>query len=70
MTLHALPVIALQTQFGRWLLLRGILLLGVLPMLRPWRTGITLATVMAAIRINSRSVVVKSQHSRMPAIED
>src|ERR1700692_4773288 len=51
LTLHALPVVALQTQFGRWLVLRFIVLLGVLSMLRPWRTAITIATVMAAIAL-------------------
>ena len=51
LTLHALPVIALQTQFGRWLLLRCIVLLVVLPMLRPWRMGIIIAVVMAAIAL-------------------
>jgi putative copper export protein/mono/diheme cytochrome c family protein len=30
MTLHALPVVALQTQFGRWVLLRLVLLIAVL----------------------------------------
>jgi hypothetical protein len=35
MTLQALPVVALRTQFGQWLLLRGALLLAVLPLLRP-----------------------------------
>ena len=51
LTLHALPVIALQTQFGRWLLLRCIVLLVVLPLLRPWRKGIIIAVVMAAIAL-------------------
>ena len=39
MTLQALPVVALRTQFGQWLLVRGVLLLAVLPLLRPWRAG-------------------------------
>ena len=51
LTLHALPVIALQTQFGRWLLLRCIVLLMVLPLLRPWRMGIIIAIMMAAIAL-------------------
>ena len=32
MTLQALPVVALRTQFGQWLLVRGVLLLAVLPL--------------------------------------
>ena len=51
LTLHALPVIALQTQFGRWLLLRCIVLLVVLPLLRPWRMGIIIAVMMAGIAL-------------------
>ena len=51
LTLHALPVVALHTQFGRWLLLRCIVLLVVLPLLRPWRMGIITAVVMAAIAL-------------------
>ena len=39
MTFHALPVVALRTQFGQWLLVRAVLLLAVLPLLRPWRAG-------------------------------
>ena len=34
MTLHAVPVVALQTQFGQWVLLRLVLLIAVLPLLR------------------------------------
>ena len=51
LTLQALPVVALHTQFGRWLLLRCIVLVVVVPMLRPSRTGIILAAVMAAIAL-------------------
>ncbi|HME27054.1 MAG TPA: CopD family protein [Acetobacteraceae bacterium] len=50
-TLHALPVVALRTQFGQWLLVRGVLLLTVLPLLRPWRAGNAVATVLAAIAL-------------------
>ena len=50
-TLHALPVIALRTQFGRWLLLRCSVLLVVAPLLGSWRKGIPLAVVMAAIAL-------------------
>ena len=40
MTLHALPVVALRTQYWAWsALVRGVLLLTVLPLLRPWRAG-------------------------------
>jgi putative copper export protein/mono/diheme cytochrome c family protein len=48
MTLHAVPVVALQTQFGQWLLGRGVLLLVVLPLLGRWRTGTAIAAVLAA----------------------
>jgi len=57
MTLHALPVVALRTQFGHWLLFRiGLLLLllllvVVLPMLRQWRTGTAIAAALAAIAL-------------------
>jgi hypothetical protein len=44
MTLQALPVVALRTQFGQWLLVRGVLLLAVLPLLRPWRAPPQLPT--------------------------
>ncbi len=43
-TLQALPVVAWQTQFGRWLLLRGAVLVAVLPLLRP-RRGVTIVAV-------------------------
>ena len=52
MTLHALPVVALRTQYGQWLLVRGVLLLAVLPLLRPWRAGNAVATVVAAIALS------------------
>ena len=51
MTLHALPVVALRTQFGQWLLARGALLLAILLLLRPWRAGTAIATVLAAIAL-------------------
>ena len=51
MTLHAVPVVALQTQFGQWLLVRGVLLLVVLPLLGPWRVGNAIAAVLAAIAL-------------------
>jgi putative copper export protein/mono/diheme cytochrome c family protein len=51
MTLHAVPVVASRTQFGQWLLLRGILLLVVLAFLRPWRAGIAAAAVVAALAL-------------------
>ncbi len=51
MTLQALPVVALRTQFGQWLLVRGVLLLAVLPLLRPWRAGNAVATVLAAMAL-------------------
>jgi putative copper export protein len=47
-TLHAVPVVALRTQFGQWLLVRGILLLVVLPLLGPWRAWTAIAAVLAA----------------------
>ena len=50
-TLQALPVVALQTQFGQWLLVRGALLLVVLALLRPWRAGLIAAAVLAGIAL-------------------
>jgi putative copper export protein/mono/diheme cytochrome c family protein len=41
-------VVALQTQFGQWLLGRGVLLVVVLPLLGRWRTGTAIAAVVAA----------------------
>ena len=51
MTLQALPVVALRTQFGQWLLVRGVLLLAVLPLLRPWHAGNAVAAVLAAVAL-------------------
>ena len=51
MTLQALPVVALRTQFGQWLLVRGVLLLAALPLLRPWRAGNAVAAVLAAMAL-------------------
>jgi putative copper export protein/mono/diheme cytochrome c family protein len=51
MTLHAVPVVALRTQFGQWLLVRGVLLLVVLPLLGPWCGGNAIAAVLAAIAL-------------------
>jgi putative copper export protein/mono/diheme cytochrome c family protein len=51
MTLHALPVVALRTQFGQWLLVRGALLLTILLLLRPRRAMNTIAMVLAAIAL-------------------
>ncbi len=51
MTLQALPVVALRTQFGQWLLVRGVLLLAVLPMLRQWGAGNAVAAVLAAMAL-------------------
>jgi putative copper export protein/mono/diheme cytochrome c family protein len=48
MTFHALPVVASRTQFGQWLLVRGILLLLALPFLRRWRPGNVVAAIVAA----------------------
>jgi putative copper export protein/mono/diheme cytochrome c family protein len=51
MTLQALPVVALRTQFGQWLLVRGVLLLVVLFLLRPWRAGNAVAAALAAVAL-------------------
>jgi len=51
MTLQALPVVALRTQFGQWLLVRGVLLLAVTPLLRPRRAGNAGAAVLAAMAL-------------------
>jgi hypothetical protein len=51
MTLHAVPVVALRTQFGQWLLVRGVVLLVVLSLLRPWRACDAIAAVLAAIAL-------------------
>jgi putative copper export protein/mono/diheme cytochrome c family protein len=44
MTLHALPVVMLRTQFGHWLLVRGVLLLATLVAMR---RGSTIAIFLA-----------------------
>jgi putative copper export protein/mono/diheme cytochrome c family protein len=51
MTLQALPVVALRTQFGQWLLVRGVLLLTVPPLLRLRRAGNAGAAVLAAMAL-------------------
>ena len=51
MTLQALPVVALRTQFGQWLLVRAVLLLAVMPLLKPWRAGNAVAAVLAAMAL-------------------
>jgi putative copper export protein/mono/diheme cytochrome c family protein len=52
MTLRTVPVVALQTQFGRWLLFRCAVLLVLLPILRPGRAWIVMiATLLAAIAL-------------------
>ena len=48
MTFHALTVVASRTQFGRWLVVGGILLLLALPFLRRWGPGNVIAVVLAA----------------------
>jgi putative copper export protein/mono/diheme cytochrome c family protein len=50
-TLQALPVVAWQTQFGQWLLLRGVALLIVLPLLRPRRARIIIAAVLTGLAL-------------------
>lgn len=50
-TLHALTVVAWQTQFGQWLLVRGVLLLLVLPLLRASRVGNAAAAVIAGVAL-------------------
>ena len=52
MTLHALTVVASRTQFGQWVLVRGVLLVAVLPFLRPWRAGHGVAFVIAAAALS------------------
>jgi len=51
MTFHALPVVALRTQFGQWLLVRAVLLLAAMPLLGPWRSGNVVAAVLAAMAL-------------------
>jgi len=50
-TLQALPVVGWQTQFGQWLLLRGVLLLAVLPLLWPRRGAAVVAVGVAGIAL-------------------
>jgi putative copper export protein/mono/diheme cytochrome c family protein len=57
MTLHAVPVVALQTQFGQWLVGRGVLLLVVLPLLGRWRAGTALAAILAAAALALQPVL-------------
>jgi putative copper export protein/mono/diheme cytochrome c family protein len=51
MTLHALPVVALQTQFGQWLLVRFGLLAAVFAALTVRRGGLAAGTVLAGIAL-------------------
>jgi putative copper export protein/mono/diheme cytochrome c family protein len=51
MTLHALTVVALRTQFGQWLLVRGVLLLLVLPLLRIGGARNAAAAVVAGLAL-------------------
>ncbi|HEX3402335.1 MAG TPA: CopD family protein [Acetobacteraceae bacterium] len=57
MTLHALPIVALRTQFGQWLLVRSVLLVAILLLLRPWRAVNTIAMVLAAIALAVQPVL-------------
>ncbi len=50
-TLHAVTVVAWRTQFGQCLLVRGVLLLLVLPLLRPWRVGNACAVVVSGLAL-------------------
>src|SRR6516165_6907746 len=52
-TLHALPVVALKTQFGQWVLLRLALMLAVpaLPLARHWARIAAIALSGAAIAV-------------------
>jgi putative copper export protein/mono/diheme cytochrome c family protein len=49
MTLHTIPTVALETQFGHWLLFRLLLLAGALPLLRRTGSVIPLALAGAAL---------------------
>ncbi len=51
MTLHALPVVALQTQFGQWLVVRFGLLVAVFAALMVRRGGLATATVLVGIAL-------------------
>lgn len=46
-TLHALPDVALRTQYGRWFLLRCVFLIAILPLLHVRRIGTVIATAVA-----------------------
>ena len=48
MTLHAVPVVALRTQFGEWLLLRLALILVALLILRSGYVSAVIGTLLAA----------------------
>lgn len=50
-TLHALPVVGWQTGFGRWLVLRGVILLATLPLLRGWQPGLLLAVATSGVAL-------------------
>ena len=50
-TLRALPVVALQTQYGRWFLLRCVLLIAVLPLLHVRRFGTVAAIALAGVAL-------------------
>jgi putative copper export protein/mono/diheme cytochrome c family protein len=49
MTLHAVPTVALRTQFGHWLLLRMVLLVVLMPLLRYAGYAIPIAVAGAAL---------------------
>ena len=57
MTLQALPVVALRTQFGQWLLCAARSLLAALPLLRPWRAGNAGTAVLAAIALAPQPIL-------------
>ncbi|MGC1410779.1 MAG: CopD family protein [Acetobacteraceae bacterium] len=50
-TLRTLPVVALQTQYGQWFLLRCVLLIAVLPLLHIRRFGTVAAIVPAGLAL-------------------
>ena len=51
MTLHAVPTVALHTQFGHWLLLRLALLIAVLPLLQARGIAIPIVLAGAALAV-------------------
>jgi putative copper export protein/mono/diheme cytochrome c family protein len=57
MTLHALPLIALHTQFGKFLLLRFALLVMVLPLVGRRRTGFAIAIVLAGAALAVQAAI-------------